>query len=485
MIKYLVPDGKHLPVTGEDGRPDHHLMGAAWAALHGGYRGNKYEGPDKEKAIAELTRMYKSEGMTLPNEKPQLMFANVSAAIDDQGWVQLAPYGDFANVDSSGRRVIQRFTKQDAETIVNEFNSLLNVPQRLLGLPWYLGHPDHPRFRATHTDSKAYGRIKKLEARDDGLYGNVKFGAAGKALLDDEAFHGHSVNWKAMPNGKENGIQIFHPVSLKSVGFTNDPAIPVRPASLANEDELSDLAAAAGFDTPMPGYAVGTNPQENDDMTIPPKLKLLAGFKADDDVTIEQVLAAIEKKIQPNAPSQQQSMQANQQPVELVIGDDKFSITFANEESAKLPERITKLGADKTKAEQDLANEKKARAEERKRAATIVVDGLVKEGKVVTADRETKITELCNAEDFDAKAKELANVKPVVKTAARSTGLAGKHVQLSADMQDRSSKFQQLVNERAQKFPNESYDDRWNAVASTTEGKELLAQMKRPNEENE
>ena len=70
-IRYLVPDGKHLPVTGEDGKPDHHLMGAAWAALHGGYRGNKYEGPDKEKAIAALRALYKSEGMELPGEAKQ------------------------------------------------------------------------------------------------------------------------------------------------------------------------------------------------------------------------------------------------------------------------------------------------------------------------------------------------------------------------------------------------------------------------------
>jgi len=41
-IKYLVPEGKHLPYTDESGKPDHNLMGAAWAALHGGYRGNKY-----------------------------------------------------------------------------------------------------------------------------------------------------------------------------------------------------------------------------------------------------------------------------------------------------------------------------------------------------------------------------------------------------------------------------------------------------------
>lgn len=69
-VKYLVKedDGtEHLPVTDESGKPDHHLMGAAWAALHEGYRGNKYEGPNKQKAIDKLKAMYKSEDMPLPD----------------------------------------------------------------------------------------------------------------------------------------------------------------------------------------------------------------------------------------------------------------------------------------------------------------------------------------------------------------------------------------------------------------------------------
>jgi len=69
-IKYLVSGkgGKHLPVTDESGTPNHRLMGAAWAALHGGYRGNKYEGPDKAKAISTLKAMYKAEKMDMPME---------------------------------------------------------------------------------------------------------------------------------------------------------------------------------------------------------------------------------------------------------------------------------------------------------------------------------------------------------------------------------------------------------------------------------
>jgi hypothetical protein len=41
-------------------------MGAAWAALHGGYRGNKYEGPDRSAAIARLKKLYEREGMKTP-----------------------------------------------------------------------------------------------------------------------------------------------------------------------------------------------------------------------------------------------------------------------------------------------------------------------------------------------------------------------------------------------------------------------------------
>lgn len=63
------PSTWHLRVCGPDGKPDHRLMGAAWAALHGGYRGAVYEGPGKEEAIDKLTRMYHSEDMQPPAGK--------------------------------------------------------------------------------------------------------------------------------------------------------------------------------------------------------------------------------------------------------------------------------------------------------------------------------------------------------------------------------------------------------------------------------
>lgn len=66
-VLFLAGKG-HLPYTDASGKPNHRLMGAAWAALHGGYRGNKYNGPDKGKAIAKLKAVYKSEKMDTPEE---------------------------------------------------------------------------------------------------------------------------------------------------------------------------------------------------------------------------------------------------------------------------------------------------------------------------------------------------------------------------------------------------------------------------------
>src|ERR1700745_2896019 len=91
-VKYLVPEGQPLPYTGEDGKPDHRLMGAAWAALHGGYRGNKYEGPGKDAAIAKLRGIYKSEGMTPPGEESKAGAAsNTDDAIECRAAVDISP----------------------------------------------------------------------------------------------------------------------------------------------------------------------------------------------------------------------------------------------------------------------------------------------------------------------------------------------------------------------------------------------------------
>ena len=58
----------HLAVRDAEGKPDHRLLGSAWAALHKGFRGNVYEGPQKVVALAKLKTLYKTEKMVVPSE---------------------------------------------------------------------------------------------------------------------------------------------------------------------------------------------------------------------------------------------------------------------------------------------------------------------------------------------------------------------------------------------------------------------------------
>ena len=173
-------------------------------------------------------------------------------------WVQLSPFGDFANATGASR-VIQRFRHEDARHICDEFNSTIRRVTQPLGMPFYIGHPDHPRFKGQpgHADTRAYGRGKEMQVRHDpacpacaafanatsdtpcqdhGLFVKMHWNDDGARLISNESFHGHSVNWAAVPDGMEKGVQVFRPIRVKSAGFTNEPNIPVRPASLANSD---------------------------------------------------------------------------------------------------------------------------------------------------------------------------------------------------------------------------------------------------------
>jgi len=75
----------HLPVMVK-GKPDHALMGAAWAALMNpnGYRGNKYEGPEKKVAVRKLKSLYKAEKMEMPvSESTKPEFTEIFRSLSD------------------------------------------------------------------------------------------------------------------------------------------------------------------------------------------------------------------------------------------------------------------------------------------------------------------------------------------------------------------------------------------------------------------
>jgi 2'-5' RNA ligase len=100
----------HLCVK-DNGKPDHALMGAAWAALTapGGHRGKKYSGPNADEAKSALDALYKSEKMDLPGDTQEKEQADLP-----EGWL------DEAFVD--GDPVVDTSTTEPAATETKELS---------------------------------------------------------------------------------------------------------------------------------------------------------------------------------------------------------------------------------------------------------------------------------------------------------------------------------------------------------------------------
>lgn len=366
--------------------------------------------------------------------------ANESGIRD--GWVQLSPYGDFANAQG-----MQRVTFEDAQRIVEDFNRLSKIPQRIMGLPWYIGHPDHEAFKERYKDTRAYGRIKALEARSDGLFANVRFNDEGKKLVESEAFHGHSVNWRMRQDGS-----VWRPFSLKSVGFTNEPAIPVLPVLAANEHE----------------------PANNEHMQLMDWIKKLLGLApeaTDDEVKtgMEAVNERAKKydevapKMAANETALAEEQAARKAAEEKMTAD---AAAFANEKKALEGRALmaeTKASDATLKAvaaETSFANERKARIEGLVRLGVQV-------GKITPAEKAKWETEFANEFETTATKLEKAPVK------MRTTSSINVSPEGRAQAQTRREKIAEFVNEEMKKahyhnLPNESKYSRAFAAIQTT-----------------
>jgi phage I-like protein len=166
-------------------------------------------------------------------------FANSNFHLLQKEWVQLSPYGDFPHAQG-----LQRVTFEAAREMERRFASLAARAARLFaGAPMFIGHPDVPQLANQFPDRKAYGWIMALEARPDGLYGQMKWSPAGLELLQNGHYKFLSPYWEARPVANENNRDVFEPVELISAGLTNDPNLPVLP--LANTSAPAPHAAAA------------------------------------------------------------------------------------------------------------------------------------------------------------------------------------------------------------------------------------------------
>lgn len=150
------------------------------------------------------------------------------------GWFKIAPYGEFRG-KTPGRP--QYVSLENARLMESEFNSLLGKLGRTFrGVPIYHGHPDvDPEI---WTDDRRIGKITKLDARADGLWGFAEWNSLGKENKAEGWWIYPSPRWDSPP-----GQTRFAPDRLISVGLTNTPRIaesePVHNSQLDTKSETT------------------------------------------------------------------------------------------------------------------------------------------------------------------------------------------------------------------------------------------------------
>jgi hypothetical protein len=305
-------------------------------------------------------------------------------------WIRLAPYGEHAN-----KVGVQVFDRAAADAMVKAFNSVeTRLATMFRGLPIYEGHPDDPEWRRQNPSIKtaAVGRVKKLEAREDGAWAQVAWNERGEGLVRGPApaYTAQSPHWGMLPIPSRK--KAFSPVELFSIGLTNQPNISGTHLGL-NEVDTSN---------PMKELLI--------------KLLAAVGVTVAADATDEAISAAATDAIQKAGAAKTSAEGASQATADLAAAKNQLEslqtqLTAATNESATLKASI---------------------ATERRERATLVVVSAINEGRLTEAQRAATIDELVAAPDFSAKASEIAKKKSAINTTNKLGNLGARRAEGAA-----------------------------------------------------
>ncbi len=195
--------------------------------------------------------------MALATNSPGARGVAVGAAInadvasidaqDDDGWLQLAPYGETVYLQPEGSTVKQYkqvFQRDQAQKMASAFNAAaMKRGRNFRGLPVYVGHPDADPGR--WPDDRRIGAVKALEARAEGLFVQVVWNDLGEKNRAEGYHPFPSPAWLHNQRDAARTGRIV-PDELQSVGLVNNPRIPdVHAWTNANPtpEEFSDTTA--------------------------------------------------------------------------------------------------------------------------------------------------------------------------------------------------------------------------------------------------
>ena len=422
--------------------------------------------------------------------------ANALAAADGNGWALIAKYGDHPHPGEpgKGRPVLQRFDRPAAEEIVKAYNSTWSrVKRAVTGLPLFNGHPDVPGLQYLYTDREVKGTWAKLEARDDGLWGQPVLTSNGADVVEGGNDRLSPYWWCRIIGKLDDGRPIVSPFRLLSVGLVGKGNIPGpslmnsvianqnNPPSMNQERQLliQILAALGTVVTPQVGDTELANAVQTCIGTL--QEKTAAEAKAAPQAAANAALVEVLANVKLATPEGLTAFIANANAAVQTVAT-------ANAAVAEKAGVVTTLTTERDDARIELANAKTAEATaaerakaERKAHATRFANAAVISLKVKAADSAALIDRLCNAADlpaFDVITKEVAKVANVLPGTSVAMGL-GNNRSDSTPTPHRSVKIQELVAKRM-KDKTEDYPTAYANVEHDAANTDLFSGMKQP-----
>jgi hypothetical protein len=329
-------------------------------------------------------------------------------------------YGTYPQTVAGVGTIQQVVDREAADQIVENFRKSAGLEVLFKGVPHYEGHPDDPSWLAQNPGHKsiAVGRIKSLEAGEDGIYATSVFNSYGVPLLSGSApaYDGHSARWRMAPiPGKPKQ---YRPVMLISDGLTNNPNIP--------GSRIALNAALPGSPSPDENPESNGGQTENTtNMKLTPEALKALGFAPDATPSETDISAAIVRLL-----GEKESSDAAKATAE-------GTATAANTKVTELTTQLTTV---------------------RGKLSDTVASNAVKEGRITEADKPKWITALNT--DFEGESAKLGNLMPVLNTANQLPGgLGGRRDLNVADAGDNI----EVMNSAVRAYAAEHHIDITNA----------------------
>ena len=345
-----------------------------------------------------------------------ISFAN-DIAIGADGWAMICPFGDHPSTalmltpDGKLKREpsIQRITRKTGEQMVAQFaNERRGLRKFFKGVNIYVGHPDMPGMEKRYPDKEPKGVFADMEVRDDGVYGLPVFTNEGSDIVEQKklrAFSGRLVD--SVPDGEANGVKVYCPTRIASVGLTNTPHLPVHFFNADNT--LADEAE----NQPQPKHTT----MKKKLLAITALLGIQFANDADDAAT-EAALDQVNTKVK-DFGTKRTNLRQKLFGLCTAVGiqfanadalpEEETALAQVEEKVKPIIEANTKLNADLGAANTQFANERAARIDD-------LVKGGLTAGTITGAEEATWRTRLGNAPQFANEAAAFKALVPKVKT---------------------------------------------------------------------